>query len=290
MTEDDGLADVLRALGVRPDALLGRGGEAGVYALDDARVVRVPHADQSLRSLERRQALVDELATHGTPFALPAVLESGEVNGRAYVVERRLPGRPVIEQLATLARADRDRLVEHHLEAAAALGGLHLEARGWFGELIADEPVRSATWHGFLRDRAAWSVQNSTPQCRAVDATALADELPEPEHPAFVHLDATAGNMLATGATITAVLDIGMTSVVGDARLDPLASAVYLAAPQITPVATGRDVEVAMGWIRSAGLADLYEPARRWLAAYWCFAVDDRPLHAWCEAVLLGES
>lgn len=40
---DRGLAEVLVALGVRPQAFLGHGGEAWVYALDADRVVRVLH-------------------------------------------------------------------------------------------------------------------------------------------------------------------------------------------------------------------------------------------------------
>jgi hypothetical protein len=49
---------------------------------------------------------------------------------------------------------------------------------------------------------------------------------------------------------------------------------------------TRRDVEVAMGWLAAMGLRDLFEPVRRWLAAYWSFEVDDRGLAAWCRTVL----
>ena len=62
--------------------------------------------------------------------------------------------------------------------------------------------------------------------------------------------------------------------------------AVYLASPQITPVVTARDVDVALSWLRCAGLADSYEPARRWLAGYWSYAVDDGRLQEWCRSVL----
>ncbi len=93
--------------------------------------------------------------------------------------------------------------------------------------------------------------------------------------------------MLSLDGSITAVLDIGVTSVVGDRRLDPVSAAVYLASLEISGVTTPRDVEVAMGWLRNVGLHDLFEPAQRWLAAYWSFALDDVPLMRWCEAVLL---
>ena len=102
-----------------------------------------------------------------------------------------------------------------------------------------------------------------------------------------MHLDAFTGNMLTDGTRITAVLDIGPTSVAGDRRLDPLSAAVYLASPDITPVATPADVDVAMSWLHAAGLDQWFEPARRWLAAFWSFAVDDPRVLRFCRAVLL---
>jgi aminoglycoside phosphotransferase (APT) family kinase protein len=165
---------VLRALGVDPTAVLGRGGEATVFALDDERVVRLlRHPD--LDGVQRRRALVAELLTDG-------------------------------------------------------LGQAH-EA-------------------------------------------------------AFVHLDVCPANVLTDGTRITAVLDIGATAVVGDAAMDALTAAVHLAAPEITPTVRPGDVVVARSWLRSAGLDGRYEPARRWLAAYWSFATDDRHLQGWCRSVL----
>lgn len=288
--EDAGLIEVLRSLGVRPEDLLGHGGEAWVYALDGERVVRVLHEGHDASIIHARQVLVEELASDGTPFALPEVLDAGQVSGRAFAVERRLPGVPISEQLVRLDGGDRDLLVEHHLDAAAQLCSLHLEPRGWFGELIGEHPVRSASWHGFLRERVARSLQGAPAAFRGVDPDALADALPDSAGAAFVHLDVFAGNMLASGTAITAVLDIGVTSACGDARLDPLAAAVYLASPEITPAATGRDVDVAMSWLRAAGLADCFEPAQRWLAAYWSWAIDDIATHEWCRAVLLADA
>lgn len=266
--------------------LLGRGGEASVYAIDDERIVRVLHQTSEGSTVIRRAQLVAELTRKPAPVALPGVLALGEVDGRWFTVERRLPGRMVGDELRRLEGRERDLLVEHHLDAAAALGDLRLDSRSWFGDLLAVEPVRSRDWRTYLAERATASLRRGGPAFAGVDADGLAAELPDTTAPAFVHLDAFVGNMLATGTTITAVLDIGPTALVGDRRLDPLAAAVYLASPQITPVATRRDVDVALSWLRNAGLADWFEPARRWLAAYWSSAVDDEPLRAWCQSVL----
>ena len=215
---DDGLRDVLGSFAVTPEQYLGHGGEAWVYALDDHRIVRVLHGNQNPDTIGRREELVDELGTNGAPFALPDLLEVGERNGRWFTIERRLPGLSVAQVLPTLDRDQRDQLVEHHLEAAALLGTLYLAPRGWFGDLLAERPVRTTTWRGYLQERAATSLAHSTRDFAAVDADALADALPDTDTPSFLHLDAFAGNMLAQGSTITAVLDFGATCASGDAR------------------------------------------------------------------------
>ena len=148
--------------------------------------------------------------------------------------------------------------------------------------------ITTSTWREYLERRAAVNLGQSVPELRAVDATAVADQLPEPDRPAFVHLDAWIGNMLTDGRTITAVIDIGPTSTAGDRRLDPVSAVVSLAAPEISGVMSAADVDIAISWLRAAGLEDWFEPARRWLAAYWSFAIDDSALMAWCRRVLLG--
>jgi hypothetical protein len=316
--DDPGLTAVLEHLGATASTPLGRGGEATVFVLDDDRVVRVLHHGGQPGTIASRQSLVDELASKGAPFALPRVIEAGHVGDRWYAVEQRWPGQPVARQLARLEGADRDLLVEHHLEAAAGLGDLALVPRGWWGELIAEVPVRSAGWEDFLARRAEVSLASVAgsdwPELGVAGveplaarlaaglaaALAAAPESPGPPRPIgsgsgagagaarFVHLDAFAGNMLAVGPDITAVVDFGATSVAGDRRLDPLASAVYLAAADITPTASRRDVDVAMSWLGATGLQGCYRPSRRWLAAYWSFATDDVNLQRWCRSVLLG--
>jgi aminoglycoside phosphotransferase (APT) family kinase protein len=268
---------------VVPDAFLGGGGEASVYALDDRRVLRISNGVETVADLQARRALLDELG-RGVPFALPEIHEVGQVEGRAYAIERRFPGRSVMEELGRAEGASRDRLIEAYLDAAAKLGDLNLGVRP-FGDLLGPDPITAPSWRAYLAAKAAANLARSG-LMPAVDPVALADALPDITSPAFVHLDAFADNMLTDGTKIIAVLDIGHTAVGGDRRFDPLSAAVYLAEPPTTPVATSRDIEVAMGWLAAAGLRDLFEPLRRWLAAYWLFDVDDPPLVAWCRTVL----
>jgi aminoglycoside phosphotransferase (APT) family kinase protein len=290
VASDPGFASLLRRFGVTADDCLGHGGEARVYALGHDRVLRVLHRGGRADDVVRRHRLVCDLRRARPPFALPDVLEVGEAGGRVFAVERRLPGRSVLDALGSCVGAARSRLIESHLETAAALGDLYLAQRRDYGDLVLEDPITTPTWHAYLARRAAANLSRSTSEFRSVDPDALVDGLPDAAAPAFVHLDAFAGNMLTDGTGITAVIDIGSICVAGDRRFDPLSAAVYLASPEITPVATAADIDVAMAWLRAAGLHDWFDPARRWLAAFWSFAVDDPNVLAWCRRVLLASS
>jgi aminoglycoside phosphotransferase len=286
---DPALRTVLRRLGVSSVTLLGEGGEARVYAIDDERVLRVPRHHGS-EEVKRRQELIDELTAHGATFAMPELLDLEEVDGQCFVIERRLPGRSLMDELTVAEGNRRVALIERHLEAAAAIGRLHVAPRDWYGEVIGldTEPIRTGTWRQYLIARAARSLKQNPWGRRGIDPEELVAGLPDCAEPAFVDLDAFAGNMLTDGTAITAVIDIGAYGVVGDARLNPLVAAVHLASPEITPPTIRQDVDVAHAWLRAAGLADWFAPAQRWLAAFWCFATDDTVLQAWCRSVLLS--
>lgn len=278
---------VLRRLGVGPGDLLGEGGEAWVYALDARRVARVHRARESDAAAEARAALLVELGRSAArvPFALPEVLETVAVEGRIVAIERRLPGRPLRDAFRKATGEARAALVHSYLDAAAAIGDLRVE-RPWYGDLCAADPVRARTFPAYLERRAAWGLERAGPGFCGIDAARLAAALPEPAEPAFVHLDAFPGNMLGEAGRVTAVLDFGAVSIIGDRRLDPLAAVTYLE-PPITPAATRGDRAVAHAWLAARGLDGHLDAARRWIAAYWSFATDSPALHDWCRSILL---
>jgi aminoglycoside phosphotransferase (APT) family kinase protein len=283
---------VLSALGIGPNALLGQGGEAWVYGLDGERVARIYRPGTSRQSVAGRTALLQEMAAtqNRVSFAIPTVLDTLEIEPYWVTIERRLAGRPLIDLLANATGPIRERLITAYLDAAAAIHRLGVD-RPWFGELSGGpNPLRTTTFRQYLAQRAAHSLTEAGGDFAHVSATALANALPEPDAPALVHLDAFPGNMLAHDeGEITAVLDFGVVAIMGDARLDPLAAAVYLG-PAITPTATVRDRHLAQVWLADHDLAHLYQPARRWLAAFWAFAHDDPPLFEWCRAVLRAKT
>jgi len=283
-------ARVLKALGIPEGAFLGSGAEAQAYALDGRRVARVHGLGVAEDDVRGRASLLSELAgsAGAVPFAIPRVLEIAAVEDRLVSIETRLPGRALSEVLGEASADQRAGLIRAYLDAAARIGDLRLE-RPWCGDLCNRDPIRTATFREYLRERARKSLAAAGPDFAAVDADELAAALPAPSIPALVHLDAFPGNMLAEGGSITAVLDFGTTCIVGDRRLDPLTAAAYLDSP-ITPSATASDRRVAGEWLRDHQLMGLYAPARRWLGAYWSFAREEPRLFDWCRSLLLPTS
>ncbi len=284
---DVGLTKVLDAFGIDSNTLLGHGGEAWVFALDDDRVARVNRSRKNRAQVACRTALLSELAYSGgrVHFDLPVILDTVEIEGYIVTVERRLPGRPLNQVLAELAGEARASLVRAYLEAAAQIGDL-VVARSWYGDLLHTDAIRTATFREYLEKRAVQNLGAAGHIFKTVDPAQLAAALPEPDGAALVHLDAFPGNMLADGEIVTAVIDFGASSIMGDRRLDPLTAAAYLS-PSITPTSTKRDRSVAQEWLVARGLADYYDAVRDWIAAYWSFARDDISLYRWCQSILV---
>jgi hypothetical protein len=284
----DGLANVLNRLEIAHDALLGRGGEALVYALDADHVARIYHPGTNRAAVDARAALLQELAgsAHRVPFAIPTVIETLGFDAWIVTLERRLPGRPLNEVLGEAVGFTRTTLIHAYLNAAARIGDL-IAARPWYGDLVGGSgAIRTSTFGEYLAQRAAHSLAAAGKEFARVDPQALAAALPEPSSAALVHLDAFPGNMLSDGEGITAVVDFGVVAIVGDRRFDPLSAAAYLT-PAITPTATDEDRRIAYRWLENQDLAHLFIPAQRWIAAFWSFAYDDEPLYKWCQSILL---
>ena len=288
---DPTLTTVLGRFGLTTGDRIGAGGEATVFALGTERVLRVAHIGATDDDLRRRYDLLAELPRASVPFALPEVLDVGETLGRRWAIERRLEGVPLDRALGESRGSARTHLVTGYLAAAAALGALALAPRPWFGDLIGAEPVRADTLAAWLLARAAAGLAGSTPDLQTVDPVPIASDLGAAlgadAAPTFVHLDVTPQNVLTEYGRITAVLDIGPSAACGDPRLDPVAAAVYLCEPAVTPGVTADDAATAHAWLREAGLDALYAPVRRWLGAYWAFATADPAAIGMCRAVLL---
>ena len=290
-------AAVLDEAGLGPGDRLGSGGEAEVYALDDARVLRLhrqPSADHA-RAVAELCASLDRAAV---PYALPEVLEVHEREGVSWSVERRLPGRPLDSLLPTLRGAVRAEALTAYLEGAAAFGALGLP-RGWpggCGELFTAEHLRAERWGDLLADRLRLQLA----QARAVLATTvpalddvarrLAGEarLEEPAGPpCLVHGDWFPGNVLVgEDLQVTAALDLGWLTVVGDPGHDVRSAAVFL---EVRPWGQAGDDAIVLGAARrllGPDAGDLVDRTRRFEQARFAFVDEDEHLHRWCVAGL----
>ena len=281
---------VLSRFGIGPDALLGGGGEAAVYAIDEDRVLRLPRTDVAERALHARRDLIEAIRAEA-PFELPEVLEHVDVDGRAVVVERRLPGRSALEVLGEPG-TDREALVRSHLDAAAAIADLPCPTTT-FGEVWGEGAIEAAAFAAWATSRLQASLAVRANDFAHLGGERLTDDLvralpdPEPATPLLVHLDAYLGNMLADADRVTAVLDFGPMTIGGPRHLDPLVAVAYLA-PEITPTATDADRALARTWADERDLLHAVAPAERWMAAYWTGAVDDVHLQRWCDRILGG--
>lgn len=278
--------EVLAHFGVAAGDELGRGGEAVVYALDGERVLRVPHVWPSEAQARRRLELSRELerGARGLSFRVPSVLEEVHLGEARVTLERRLPGRSLMDAVRDARGAARADLIRAHLDASTEIGDIAL-SRPFFGDLLRSDAIRTRTQREYLEQRAAVSLRSAGSALAHVDPAELARALPEPAERRLVHLDAWAANMLCEDGVVTAVIDFGTVSILGDRRLDPLFSVAYVD-PDLMPTHVPDDRRVAEEWLSERGLEALYPPARRWIAAFWSACSDEPELFSWCVAAL----
>lgn len=278
---------------VAPTDLLGAGGESEVYALDDARVLRIYKPGVRAEYVERRRGFYDLLAARRPPFELPVVLEGGRLGDRLYTVERRMPGRVFAEVLPTLRGADRERALASYLSVAEKIGEVCLPDRP-FGEIMtADEPVQRDSWPEFLWERLQQSYRLSQPDLeRDVPDIGVALALVRSElrglegfaERRLVHGDYFPGNVYVDDELeIRGVGDFGYSTVVGDPRLDLAGAIAFLEVvdghrPEdtafVTRLARERHETDIVRWL------DLY---RLYYSFYFSTCkVDDPPTYAWC--------
>lgn len=269
---------------------LGEGGEAEVFALDDTRVLRRWRRDHP--SIAKRIAFTQEIdagASH-LDFAVPEVLDHHvDDEGRPCFVERRLPGRSMTEALGEVSGSQRRALLTSYLETALSLRSIAFE-RPWFGEILAEEPIRSNTWDDYLRralDRQVAAADPSAYPELDLDAvtTGLRAEISDRSDPtrSLLHFDYFPGNVLCDDTRVTAVIDWSVLSIMGDPDLDVALSVAYFA---VTPTATASDTEFASAWLRERDLDQRASFYARWGAAWWLPGSDDEDIRSFAADVL----
>lgn len=286
----------LRHFGVDLAAYLGGGGEARVYALDDTRVLRVERGLDSGDGLEymlRRQSFYARLRDHNLPFALPEILDLGEIANVVYAIERRLPGRSLQDRAADLRGSQRATALWAFVQAAHALATVALPDQPYGELLMRGAPILSTSWTDYLHARLKANLAGGYADLledipdlddRLTHLRARLDTLDPHPPKRLVHGDFGPANVLLTDdLRVSAVLDFGYATLAGDPRQD-LACA--LAAIDLAPGYTTADARnLRAGITRQWGEAllpvlDLY---RAYYAVYFCGCkADDPATYWWC--------
>ena len=282
---------ILSAFGITADALLGSGGEARVFALDEERVLRI-QAPGDAGPDEQLARLLDSWAGIDLGFALPRVLQQARWEHQNYSTEIRLPGMPMAHWLASTDEPEARRTgLLSLLDASERLRELPVPRPG-FGRVLADEQH-----FGSLVDLLAAQIEVGVRH----SAGALAASVPDLDRrierllrrladrvvaPAFCHADFAPTNVLVDDrGQVTAVLDFSVHALAADPVLDEVAAVAFL---ELTSYSGNSDDAAwlqrrlaerlgADGW-----LIDAY---RQYYGLYYAM---DPELIPWCAAQLLA--
>ena len=133
---------ILQQLGIAPIALLGRGGESSVYALDQTRVLRVYGRGASLDYLLARSSFYTQLAARHPPFATPLVLDHGVIDEYPYTIEQRMHGHDFAHILPQLTGRDREHALINYLNVSAQIGTIEFPELPFVAaQLLVAEPL-----------------------------------------------------------------------------------------------------------------------------------------------------
>ena len=286
---------VLDRYGLGPDAFLGRGGEADVFALDGDRVLRLHrNADPAAAAgyVRRIGALYAGLDRGAVPFALPEVLEVHEEEV-AWSIEARLPGVPLDSVLHRLDGDERRRAIDGYVDGAAAFGALGVPpgfGEG-YGELFTAELLRAERWGDLLAARLTLQLARGAPLLRrhvpqldraAEQILSLAKVEPA-EGRTLVHGDYFPGNvLLGDDLRVAAVFDLGWLTVVGDTTHDVRSAVAFW---QVRPWSHAGDEAALLAAARRHLGADapaLIARTRRFEQLRFAFVAEDEHLFAWC--------
>jgi aminoglycoside phosphotransferase (APT) family kinase protein len=292
-------ADLLRAAGHRPGAVLGSGMEGTVIDLGGNLVVKVWHR-RPAAGLETLRAFYDTVAGAGLPFATPVILEVLELDGQCASVEPLLRGRPLWLPTGADSPIPGDRELGAVVDVLAALaavpGAPGLAALPVLEGEAAFDPDRQP-FERSLADLVERRVETfrapltaALPDLEAVTG-ALVDRLRElePAEPRLLHGDLIPANVLVDDESRpVAVLDFGFLTTVGDPAFDAaVAASIFdMYGPHAAATETQLDEAVAGRFGHDPARLALHRAAYA-LVTSNCFSSSGSDGHfAWCMRML----
>ncbi len=295
---DDAVPDALLAeFGTSRDRFLGSGGESEVFALDDARVLRLYRSrhEAAESTIDQLRSLYGSWARTEVGVEVPLILDGGVRGGRSYTIDRRFSGRPLSGWLATAEPVERRAALRSFLDATARLWTLPSPVAGFarlvgpgagrpFGSMVelARDMLGSrspAGWQALSRDRpevgGVWERLQSDLSARVVE-------------PVLVHGDICAPNAYVSmgpdGPVVSGIGDFSPHTVHGDPMLDVTGAVAFV------ELETYADAAADAAWLETVAVerfgpdtthwVDVY---RRFYAFYFADAeAFDPALYGWC--------
>lgn len=202
-------------------------------------------------------------------------------------------GKNLTATLPRLEGAARERAFDSYLDAVISLGTVSL-GEHWYGEVLADEPVRAPTWVQFLCDRVRRHASTASSRARAdlpeLDVL-VADFCEEVltirvHSPHLVHGDFFPGNVIVDEAGhVMGVVDFASLTMAGDPAMDIAGALAFL---DITPGLRSTDIQRLHERVQHLEPAALRREStyRRFYALSYLHAIDDPPLYRWCLETL----
>ncbi len=283
---------ILHHFGIPATALLGKGSESQVYALDPACVLRIYPPGTSLAALQARQHFYTQLAARHPPFVIPTVLDQGVIDDHPYSIEQRMHGHDFARVLPQLMGRDRERALHSYLDLATQIGTIQFPDAP-FGELILPGTLQRDTWPDFLWDRAQQTLQRSrgdvehdVPQLDRLLSAFHTRLLPMAsiQTKRLVHGDYFPGNVFMDDTLrVYGVGDFGYSTVVGDPRMDIAGAIVVL---EVVEGYQAADTRLLLNYLQQSSVdmsADIIELYRLYYSLYFSHCKHDDPkTYAWC--------
>jgi len=279
--------NILAKFKLTENDLLGSGGEAWVYRLDDERILRIAKGDTSKRwYLETSKKFYDSLPK--MDFALPVIFSIEEHDGSIVSIENKIAGKPLSKILPNLSRENKQKVLVNYLAAVETLKEITYPDLP-YGEILTKNPVTSATWRGFLSAHVNKAVKENDLKADipklddiAADTLALIAKLTNPTK-SLVHGDYFPENMMVDDElNVTGIIDFSPMTVVGDSLMDVAGGLLFL---EVTDGYTPDNSEILREIIvkkYGSGIDDIIRLYRLYYSFYFSGAKDDKNLYRWC--------
>ena len=278
---------VLAAYRLSEADLLGSGWESTIYALGPTKILRLPRPEAGVeRQVRARAAFTASLPP--LPFAVPQVRKISTVAGQLVVIEDRIEGQAMEAMLPGLSGARRREALAAYLTAAEAMAVVTATGEP-YGDLLTEQPIRTARWADYLVARIRVAVEDEVlaadvPGLAIIAAQLIArlESMPDPER-CVVHGDIWPPNIMMNDALqVTGLIDFSFTTRVGDHLMDLAGAAHFL---RIGNPHASEDYAYLMQLIAERHGAEVVERVGLyavWFAFSFAYNHEDTVIYPWC--------